>query len=29
MAATAVVARRIGEKDPVAAKAGMQAILIA
>lgn len=29
MAATAVVARRIGEKDPVAAgKAGMQAILI-
>jgi putative MATE family efflux protein len=30
MAATAVVARRIGEKDPVAAaKAGMQAIIIA
>ena len=30
MAATAVVARRIGEKDPVAAaKAGMQAIVIA
>jgi len=30
MAATAVVARRIGEKDPVAAsKAGMQAILVA
>lgn len=30
MAATAVVARRIGEKDPVAAaKAGMQAIMIA
>jgi len=30
MAATAVVARRVGEKDPVAAaKAGMQAILIA
>jgi putative MATE family efflux protein len=30
MAATAVVARRIGEKDPLAAaKAGMQAILIA
>ncbi|HLA56963.1 MAG TPA: MATE family efflux transporter [Flavobacterium sp.] len=30
MSATAVVARRIGEKDPVAAaKAGMQAILIA
>lgn len=30
MAATAVVARRIGEKDPIAAgKAGMQAILIA
>lgn len=30
MAATAVVARRIGEKDPVAAaKAGMQAVLIA
>ncbi|WP_026462525.1 MATE family efflux transporter [Adhaeribacter aquaticus] len=30
MAATAVVARRIGEKDPVAAaKAGMQALLIA
>lgn len=30
MAATAVVSRRIGEKDPVAAaKAGMQAILIA
>lgn len=30
MAATAIVARRIGEKDPVAAaKAGMQAILIA
>jgi putative MATE family efflux protein len=30
MAATAVVARRIGEKDPVAAaKSGMQAILIA
>ncbi|HEX9980680.1 MAG TPA: MATE family efflux transporter [Flavobacterium sp.] len=30
MAATAVVARRVGEKDPVrAAKAGMQAILVA
>lgn len=30
MAATAVVARRIGEKDPIAAaKAGMQAIIIA
>lgn len=30
MAATAIVARRIGEKDPVAAaKAGMQAILVA
>ncbi|PZQ90254.1 MAG: MATE family efflux transporter, partial [Flavobacterium johnsoniae] len=30
MAATAVVARRIGEKDPVAAsKAGMQAVIIA
>ncbi|WP_394774479.1 MATE family efflux transporter [Flavobacterium sp.] len=30
MAATAVVARRIGEKDPVAAaKAGMQAIIVA
>jgi len=30
MAATAVVARRVGEKDPVAAaKAGMQAILLA
>lgn len=30
MAATAVVARRVGEKDPVAAsKAGMQAIIIA
>lgn len=30
MAATAVVARRVGEKDPVAAaKAGMQAIMIA
>src|ERR1700712_5044131 len=30
MAATAVVARRIGEKDPVAAaKSGMQAIVIA
>src|SRR5215213_8998435 len=30
MAATAVVARRIGEKDPVAAaKAGMQSIIIA
>ncbi|MGV3587449.1 MAG: MATE family efflux transporter [Adhaeribacter sp.] len=30
MAATAVVARRVGEKDPIAAaKAGMQAILIA
>jgi putative MATE family efflux protein len=30
MAATAIVARRIGEKDPVAAaKAGMQAIIIA
>jgi hypothetical protein len=30
MAATAVVARRIGEKDPVAAsKAGMQAVIVA
>src|SRR5690606_5516637 len=30
MAATAVVARRIGEKDPIAAaKAGMQAIIVA